>query len=55
MSDAGLEAHLVVGRGESFRLDLSLSIRPGTTAALLGPNGSGKSTAVAALAGLLPL
>jgi len=55
VSDAGLEARLVVGRGESFRLDLSLSIPPGTTAALLGPNGSGKSTAVAALAGLLPL
>jgi molybdate transport system ATP-binding protein len=55
VNDAGLEAHLVVTRGNSFRLDLTLSIPAGTTAALLGPNGSGKSTAVAALAGLLPL
>ena len=50
-----LKRTLVVRVGNSFRLDLSISIPPGTTAALLGPNGSGKSTAVAALAGLLPL
>ena len=55
MKDAGLDARMVVRRGKSFRLDLSVSIPPGTTAALLGPNGSGKSTAVAALAGLLPI
>jgi molybdate transport system ATP-binding protein len=52
---AGLEARMVVHRGDSFTLDLDISLEPGTTAALLGPNGSGKSTMVAALAGLLPL
>ncbi len=51
----GLEATLVVGRSESFRLDIRLSVPAGRTAALLGPNGAGKSTAVAALAGILPL
>jgi molybdate transport system ATP-binding protein len=50
----GLQADLTVLRG-SFRLELRLSIPPGRTVALLGPNGSGKSTAVAALAGLLPI
>ena len=49
-----LEADLAVRRG-SFRLELKLSIPAGQTVALLGPNGSGKSTAVAALAGLLPI
>jgi molybdate transport system ATP-binding protein len=51
----GLDARLRLRRGDSFQLDLSLSIPPGSTVALLGPNGAGKSTAVAALAGLLPL
>lgn len=51
----GLKAELTVGHGESFILDISLSIAPGTTVALLGPNAAGKSTTVAALAGLLPL
>jgi molybdate transport system ATP-binding protein len=51
----GLEAAFAVGRGESFQLDLALSIPPGRTVVLLGPNGAGKSTAVAALAGLLPV
>lgn len=51
----GLRAHLVVGRGDGFTLDLRLTLLPGRTVALLGPNGAGKSTAVAALAGLLPL
>jgi molybdate transport system ATP-binding protein len=51
----GLDARLVLQRGTSFRLDLSLAIPPGRTVALLGPNGAGKSTAVAALAGLLRL
>ena len=51
----GLDARLVVSRGERFTLDVSLSIPPGRTVALLGPNGAGKSTAVAAISGLLPL
>lgn len=51
----GLHARVVVGRGESFRVDLSLDIPDGTTVALLGPNGAGKSTVVAAIAGLLRL
>jgi molybdate transport system ATP-binding protein len=51
----GLDARLVLQRGTSFRLDLSLAIPPGRTVALLGPNGAGKSTAVAAIAGLLRL
>ena len=51
----GLEATFVVSRGESFQLELSLSVAPGRTVALLGPNGAGKSTAVAVLAGLLPI
>lgn len=55
LGGAGLEAAFQVGRGEAFRLQLSLSIPPGKTVALLGPNGAGKSTAVAALAGLLPV
>lgn len=52
---SGLDARMVVTRSESFRLDIDLSIPPGSTVALLGPNGAGKSTAVQALAGLLPL
>ena len=51
----GLEAHFGLNRGDSFRIDLSLSIPTGTTVALLGPNGAGKSTAVGAIAGLLPI
>jgi len=51
----GLDARLSVRRGDSFQLDLSLLIPPGRTVALLGPNGAGKSSAVAALAGLLPI
>ena len=51
----GLDAHLVVSRGDDFQLDVALSIPPGRTVALLGPNGAGKSTVVAAIAGLLPL
>ena len=51
----GLEADFGLRRGDSFRIDLSLSIPAGTTVALLGPNGAGKSTAVAAIAGLLPI
>ncbi|HEU5111751.1 MAG TPA: ATP-binding cassette domain-containing protein, partial [Acidimicrobiia bacterium] len=51
----GLHASFGLRRGESFRLDLTLSIPPGSTVALLGPNGAGKSTAVAAIAGLLAI
>jgi molybdate transport system ATP-binding protein len=51
----GLDANFGLRRGDSFRVDLSLSIPAGTTVALLGPNGAGKSTAVAAVAGLLPI
>ncbi len=52
---AGLDAHLVVSRGDEFTLDIRLRVPRGKTVALLGPNGAGKSTVVAALAGLLPL
>lgn len=51
----GLAADIQVRRGESFRLELKLSIQPGKTFALLGPNGAGKSTAVAAISGLVPI
>jgi molybdate transport system ATP-binding protein len=51
----GLEADFGLRRGDSFRIDLRLSIPAGTTVALLGPNGAGKSTAVSAIAGLLPI
>jgi len=51
----GLEAGFGLRRGDSFRIDLRLSIPAGTTVALLGPNGAGKSTAVSAIAGLLPI
>jgi len=51
----GLDARVAVTRPEGFSVDVSMSIAPGRTAALLGPNGSGKSTLVAAIAGLLPL
>jgi molybdate transport system ATP-binding protein len=54
-TDPLLEAHLVVRRGDSFRLDLDLRIQAGEVVALLGPNGAGKSTALRALAGLLPI
>lgn len=46
---------LVVHRPDGFLLDVELRIAQGSTVALLGPNGSGKSTAVAALAGLVPI
>ncbi len=53
MSD--LLASFVVTRSADFTLQLDLTIPAGRTVALLGPNGSGKSTAVAALAGLVPV
>ena len=49
-----LSARLVATRG-AFELDVDLSCQPGEVVALLGRNGAGKSTALAALAGLLPL
>lgn len=50
----GLDARLVVDRGV-FRLDAAVHVRPGRVVALLGRNGAGKSTALAAIAGLVPL
>jgi molybdate transport system ATP-binding protein len=50
----GLDARIVVDRG-GFRLDLSVTVRPGEVVALLGPNGAGKTTALRTLAGLVPL
>ena len=55
VTSTGLDAIVSVRRGDSFKLDFSISIPPGRTVALLGPNGAGKSTAVATLAGLLPI
>ncbi len=55
VSVEGLVARAVVQRSEDFTLDIDISIPVGQTVALLGPNGSGKSTAVAAVAGLLPI
>ena len=52
---SGLDARMMVVRPGGFRIDIDLAIEPGTSAALLGPNAAGKSTAVAALAGLLPI
>ncbi|MET8830838.1 ABC transporter ATP-binding protein [Streptomyces sp. NPDC004610] len=52
--DQGLDARLIVERG-TFRLDVTLTARPGDVVALLGPNGAGKTTALRALAGLVPL
>ena len=36
-------------------LEVSLSLEPGLTVAVVGPNGAGKSTLLQALAGLLPV
>ena len=55
VTEGGLQATMLINRGESFQLNVSLTIPPGRTVALLGPNGAGKSTAVAVLAGLLPV
>jgi molybdate transport system ATP-binding protein len=50
-----LDAHLVVGHDDGFRLDVTLTAAAGEVVALLGPNGAGKTTALRALAGLQPL
>lgn len=52
---SGLRAHVALTRSNGFRVDVDLSIPPGSTVALLGPNGAGKSSVVAAIAGLLAL
>lgn len=49
-----LEAHLRLERG-AFVLDVELSVSPGDVLCVVGPSGAGKSTALAAIAGLLPL
>jgi len=49
-----IRADLGLRRGE-FELDLAFSAPSGQVLALLGSNGAGKSTALAAMAGLLPL
>lgn len=51
----GLEAHLVLRRGDVFSLHVHLELAAGETAALLGPSGAGKSTVVSLIAGLLRL
>lgn len=55
MKVGGLVVQATVRRSDTFTLDIEMSISDGETVALLGPNGSGKSTAVAAIAGLLPI
>lgn len=50
-----LEVRAKLRRSDAFQLDIAVSVAAGHTVALLGPNGSGKSTAVAAIAGLLPI
>jgi molybdate transport system ATP-binding protein len=49
-----LTARIRVQRG-GFGLDLALDVPSGGVLALLGRNGAGKSTALAAIAGLVPL
>ena len=49
-----LVARLGLTRGE-FRFDAALEVPDGAVVALMGRNGAGKSTAVAAMAGLVPL
>jgi molybdate transport system ATP-binding protein len=51
---SGLDAELRVDRG-GFVLDVRLEVPGHRVVALMGRNGAGKSTAVAAIAGLVPL
>jgi molybdate transport system ATP-binding protein len=55
LSSGGLSVDLSVRRSDDFELTLQVEIPTGATVALLGPNGAGKSSAVAAIAGLLPI
>lgn len=50
----GLDATVRLVR-DGFTLDVAIRVAPGRVVALMGRNGAGKSTAVAAIAGLLPL
>lgn len=42
------------GRDPDIMQDVSLTVEPGETVAILGPSGGGKTTLVKAIAGLLP-
>lgn len=53
MSEAALDAHIVVSRTAGFRLDASLTAAPGETVAIMGPSGAGKSTILGVIAGLI--
>lgn len=52
--DAGLQAHIVVGR-EHFAVDVAIEVAVGETVAVMGPSGAGKSTLLQALAGFAAL
>lgn len=49
-----LQARVVAARGP-FTLEVTITIEPGATVALVGRNGAGKSTLLGALAGLEPV
>jgi molybdate transport system ATP-binding protein len=51
---SGLDASITVER-DDFRLDIALTVAPGSITAIIGPNGSGKTTTLRALAGLTRL
>jgi molybdate transport system ATP-binding protein len=54
MTTPTLDAHVLVER-PTLRVDVALTVDPGSVVALLGPNGAGKSTLLRAVAGLVPL